>query len=216
MKRQSNSRAGFTMLELSISITILATVVLAATMAVDRSQGAWSTTIRTDDQATVAQVALDRVARDLASGLRASLAPATTLPGQSTSTLDYRDHGGWVGGAVVPGVLNRIGFELDPAELNDGIDNDSDGLVDEGALVWRGDPGGPNAQRIVHAHRVAALLEGELPNGLDDNGNGLVDEPGFCIQITGNTLNLRLTLERRNPDGALLTSTVETSVLVRN
>ena len=216
MKRVQNSRSGFSLFEVSISITILATVILAATTAVDRSQGAWSTNISADDQESAAQIALDRIARELATAVRGSLAPATTLVGQSTPILDYRGNVGWAGGNVQQGVLNRIGLELEPGEANDGFDNDSDGLVDERVLVWREDPGGANERRSVRANRVAEFLEGELPNGADDNGNGLVDEAGFCVQINGNTLNLRLTLQRLAPDGALLTSTVETSVLVRN
>ncbi len=212
----SLSRGGFTLLELTISVTLLVTITIAAAKALDDSQGAWSTAITSDELDSVAQVALDRVARDLTLSMRGSLAPNTTLVGQSTTTLDYTTNTGWGGAAIIAGPLTRIALELDPAELDDGIDNDSDGLTDERVLVWRENPGAGNERRSGRASYVAELLEGELANGIDDNGNGLIDEAGFCIAIDGNILTLRLTLQRPAPDGALLTSTVETSVLVRN
>ena len=216
MRKCNKTRSGFTLLEVAISITVLVTITLAATATVDRSQGAWSTSVTANELNSVSQIALDRIARDLKSAVRGSLTPNVTLPGQSTSTLDYRGNSGWVAGAVVPGAINRLTLELDSTELDDGIDNNSNGVIDERVLVWSDNPGTVDERRSRRASFVAELLEGELPNGIDDNGNGLVDEPGFCIQIDGNTLNLRLTLQRLSPGGAVMTSTVETSVLVRN
>lgn len=209
-------RAGFTILEASIAITVIAIVILSVTTTVDRSGGAFTASTSAADLDALARRALDRVARDLATVVGTSLSPNGTLPGQSVDSLDYRTNTGWNGAAVTTGLLNRIERELDPAELDDGLDNDSDGLVDEGVLVWREDPGQPGERSTRRASYVAELLEGETANGVDDNGNGLVDESGFCIQITGNVMTLRLTLQRVDATGQLLTSTVETSVLIRN
>ena len=209
-------RAGFTILEASIAITILAIVILSASTAVDRSSGAFRSSTAASDLDTMTRRALDRVSKDLATVVGGSLAPNSTLPGQSVDTLDYRTNTGWNGDAVTTGVLNRISLQLDPAELDDGLDNDSDGLVDERILLWQEDPGQPDERQVKRASFVAELLEGETANGADDNGNGLVDESGFCIEITGNVMTLRLTLQRVDTTGQLLTSTAETSVLIRN
>jgi hypothetical protein len=63
---------------------------------------------------------------------------------------------------------------------------------------------------------VRELLEGELPNGLDDNGNGLIDESGLSFEIDGDTITIRLTLERFDAEGTLITRTVETAVTLKN
>jgi hypothetical protein len=68
----------------------------------------------------------------------------------------------------------------------------------------------------VLTHWVRELLEGEEENGIDDNGNGLVDERGFCVERFGETLVVRLTLQRADAEGHLLTRTAVTSTRVRN
>ena len=66
---------------------------------------------------------------------------------------------------------------------------------------------------------VREFLQGEVGgNDADDNGNGLSDERGLCMTFDTdtNTLMVRLTIERLTSQGRLVTSTAETSVLLRN
>lgn len=111
---------------------------------------------------------------------------------------------------------SRVELRYEAGELDDGIDNDGDELIDECEAVLVQDENGPEERTIVLAHEVRELLEGELPNGADDNANGLVDERGLCIERTGDDLALRLTLEARDREGRLVTRTLETSVYPRN
>ena len=60
------------------------------------------------------------------------------------------------------------------------------------------------------------FLEGELPNGVDDNGNGLVDERGLTFTLDGNSVRIRLTMERDGPGDETILKTVETVVTIRN
>lgn len=110
----------------------------------------------------------------------------------------------------------RVEFRLEPGEVDDGLDNDGNGLVDEGELVLVRDAGGADELEIVLANGVREHLEGELPNGVDDNDNGLVDERGITFERVGSDLRIRLTLETTGRDGRILTRTLETTAWSRN
>jgi hypothetical protein len=133
-----------------------------------------------------------------------------------SSTLDFQCNEGYGAGGVVWSAPVRLSFDYDGADPDDGADNDSDGLVDEGAIVRRVNPGSADETSVVLVNWVRELLEGELPNGLDDNGNGLIDESGLSFEIDGDTITIRLTLERFDAEGTLITRTVETAVTLKN
>lgn len=113
--------------------------------------------------------------------------------------------------------FRTVGIQLmrDASDADDGTDNNANGLVDEGSVVLVRDPLGTPVT-VNLCSMVSEYLEGETSNGIDDNGNGLVDERGFCIERTGNTLTLRLTLGRTDANGELVERTVETSIAPRN
>jgi hypothetical protein len=109
-----------------------------------------------------------------------------------------------------------IGFEYDPGEVDDGVDNNGNGLIDEGQVVLTRGVGTGNAVRSVLVDGVAELLEGEVLNADDDNGNLMDDETGFCLQRIGSVLTIRLTLEDKAEDGTVTRRTMETSIRMRN
>ena len=111
---------------------------------------------------------------------------------------------------------HRLAFEYDTGEVDDGVDNDGDGLADEGNLVLRRNDGLANEVRIVLCRGVAELFEGELANGIDDNGNGVVDEAGFNVHRVGDVLTIRLTVQDALGQGVILTRSLETSSRLRN
>ena len=74
----------------------------------------------------------------------------------------------------------------------------------------------PNEQRTVLVNGVSAFLEGELANGTDDNTNGIIDERGLCFDLEGDTLNVRLSLERVGPGQRLIVRTQTVSIALRN
>jgi len=86
---------------------------------------------------------------------------------------------------------------------------------DDHRLRWFQDPGEADERSVVWCDAVRDLLEGELPNGIDDNGNGLIDESGLTFEIEGNTITIRLTLEKQMPNGRPVKSTVTTTVTCR-
>lgn len=210
------TNSGYTLVEVSIVITILA-IVLAAGMTVMRQgEQNFEQTVSSTVANTKANRAINTVARRLAGAGRGTIVPATTAP-LSTPTIQFQLVSGWAG---APSWTE--GFELrlqyDPGEINNGLDDDSDGFIDECEVVLIENQGTAEESQTVLVRRVQELLQGEIPNGLDDNGNGLIDETGFCVEQLGDgsELLLRLSVQRRRAEGGVSVQTVQTSVWLRN
>jgi hypothetical protein len=132
------------------------------------------------------------------SSSRDTLAPAAEAP-LSTDELTFRMHLGVEDGEVVWSDVEKIGLES--------LDNEA---------FWSRTPEAGPEQRVVLTKLVRPYLEGELPNGMDDNGNGLIDEKGLSFVVDRNAVHIRITLERVDAEGRLVTQTAGTTVTCRN
>jgi hypothetical protein len=198
-----------------IAMATLSIVLGAVALAALQGQDAYKSGRMVSDLETRARRAVDQMVDDLRTARRAGLVPDPLAPWGS-ATLDFQRNEGYGAGGVTWSAPVRLANETDDSDGNDGLDNDSDGLVDEGSVVRRVNPGAAGESRVVLVNWVRELLEGETANGLDDNGNGLIDEAGLCFESDGDTLTIRLTLERPDATGALITRTVETAVTLKN
>ena len=121
---------------------------------------------------------------------------------------------GWNAGAVVYGDVTTIQWEPDTRDAQNGIDDDKDGLVDEGRVTWRSGTG-PSSKSAVLVNNVANRLEGEIGgNNLDDNGNGLVDERGLSFVLEGGRLTVRVTVEKKERDGSVRKETTTSQLRI--
>jgi prepilin-type N-terminal cleavage/methylation domain-containing protein len=213
--RQSTARAGFSLVEMLIVALILSLTLGVVGMVARSSDRAFQTgTTAADLELQVAQ-AMERIVVELRPAVLGTLAPQP-LPTLGADGIQYLHALDFVAGEVVTSPLRRLAFEYAEGELDDGLDNNSNGLIDEGRVVLTEDLGGPLERRIVLTRWVAEHFEGELDNGLDDNGNGLEDERGFHVELVGETLFVRLTLERRDAQQRGLLRTGRTSTRLRN
>lgn len=213
-KEPACRRAGLTLVEVAV-VTVLLVVVLSSIAIVGRaSDRAYRTGSIASHLESQVAVAMDRVAKELEIAGIDTIIPDPGAAG--TSAIQFVQATGIQGGVVVWSPLRRIELELEAGEIDDGVDNNGNELVDERALVLTEDPGGPAERRRVLTRWVAELAEGEVANGVDDNGNGLFDEPGFVIERIGRTFVVRLTLARRTADGTLLMRSARTSTRPRN
>ena len=212
--RNAASRAGFSLIELLISVGMLALILGSAGIVSVASNDAFKSTAMTTDIQSRAQRNVDKVAAQLARSATNRIFPdPSPLP---VDDLSFQTATGLTGSNVDWSPVMQLAFQYEAGELDDGLDNNGNGLVDEGVLVFTRDVGGANQNTTILCRGVAELLEGELPNNADDNGNGLVDEPGFCVLRNGELLTIRVTIERASSDGAHQQSTFETSVKLRN
>lgn len=209
-----NRRAGFSLVEMLISVTIAAILATSATMVAAESYVAFKTANVNSSLEGNLRRSMDRVVRELMSTGIDSIFPAVNADPQDdvvfSEIIDVTE------GVVTWGNPKRLAFEYEAGELDDGVDNNGNGLVDEGILVFVLNDGQPNERRVVLCHGVSELLEGEEENGDDDNGNDLDDEPGFCVLQEGNVLTIRLTLEQASDQVDRIQRTLITSIRLRN
>ena len=205
---------GFTLVEVLIGAVILSLVLGTVGLAVSSGQNAYSQDLTSSQIDALARRTLDHLADELIDADRSSVVLA---PPFGASSVVYSRGQGW-GGTLLTSPARRIRLELMPGELDDGIDNDGNGLIDECRIVFTPDVLGAPAMTVTRTSYVRELLEGELPNGIDDNGNGVADEGGLFLTFDGMTglLTAQLTLERMDRNGRLVTRTVQTAVRVRN
>ncbi len=206
-------RSGLTVTELVVTLVLLGLLFSSAILAATGGYGAFRASTVTADLETRVRRALDRVAFELLSVGEEELLPDPA--GQfGTSDLLFRQATGLNGTVVVWGPQNRLALEYEPGEVDDGLDNDGNGLADDGVLVLTRDVGA-NEKRVILCHGVRELLENETADGTDENGNDVTDEAGFNVHRADDVLFLRLSLEERGENGVLV-RTLETSVRLRN
>jgi hypothetical protein len=209
-----SSRSGFTLIEVAIStlfFVLMMSVLGVVTMTSESAYKASTLATKLDGQG---RRALVRVSDELTTISGTLMNPDPTGAG-GTDQIEFQQAVGVANGAVVWGALTRIGFEYDVGEVDDGQDNDGDGMVDEGVLVFTRDIG-VNQARVVLCHDVRELAVGEVVNGIDDNGNGVVDEGGFSIQRVGDVMVIRLWLETSAGGGETVGRQHQTRVRLRN
>lgn len=215
---RSHSRSGsrgFTLIESLIAVSLLAVLFLAVVQASSRASDAFDEGSVEHALSTGTHRCLERITQaiEFADG---SILGGLGDPDLGDDEVSFRSPRGWAGTEVDWSDPIRILLELERGELDDGLDNDGDELVDEHQVVQIVDEGQPTERRIVLATGVPELFDGESANILDDNGNGLIDERGLSFSAAGSVVTVRLTCHRRDEAGRLLTKTAETAVRLRN
>lgn len=215
MIHAKTQRAGFSLVEMLVVTLILSVALGMLSMIGTSSERAYQ------NGATAAQLegqvsqAMERIVVELRPIAKTSLTPGL-VPGVGLPTLQYVQSVGYENGQVVQTPLRQLTLEYAEGEVDDGLDNNGNGLIDEGRVVSIENAGTPDERRLVLTRWVAEMFEGEQLDGVDENGNGLVDERGFHVERVGDTLFVRLTLQRRDAQGQLMTRTARTSVELRN
>lgn len=192
------SRAGFTLLEVAISIGLVALVIANIVMAMDSSTKAYQSGASREEVEDQARRTLDRIALAVMGASREGLAPGQETP-LDTDSLTYQLNLGYQDGETVWSDPERIQRDA------------------QAQVTWSKNPGIPGEQRVVWTKWVREFTAGELGlNGIDDNGNGLTDERGLSFTIQDDLVTIRLTLEKSGSDGNPIVVPLETQVDVRN
>lgn len=209
------ARRGFTLIELVTAVGIIGLVTLSVHSVADSSDRLSKyTTVRARLLGQGNQ-ALTRATAELSNAGISTLSPGAWGPSGANS-VDFLVVTGSNGDDPIWSSTRRLQSILSDGEIDNGIDDDSDGLVDERKLVFVRDAGGAGQKQIVLCNNLCETFPGESINGADDNGNGLLDEAGFCAFVTGNGVVLRIALQAQDGEGGIQTETFETRVYPRN
>lgn len=201
---------GFTLVEISIVSALLIIVIGSLTMMAQASDRAFQTGATIAHLEARASATIGHIIKELA------IAQHPAGLGPDGDVVDYVQAVDFVGGEPELTLPRRLAFEYEAGEIDDGVDNNGNGLVDEGQLILTEDVGAPTERRRVLTRWVSELLEGEIENGIDDNGNGLIDERGFTVVRAGETITIMLSLQRMSSGGRLINRSSVTSIRLRN
>lgn len=213
--RRSTKTRGMSLVEVVLSLAMLGTFMGSLVLVLEQGSRSARMGMARQSLEGLTRRTLDRMASDLVGAVADSLAPNPAAP-YGSSSLTFQRIGAYEGGALQWGELVTFALWLDDGELDDGADNDGDGLIDERKLVMTREEGGAEPTSSVLVHGVRELTEGETANGLDDNGNGLKDEAGLSFERESGRLVVRLSLEQHSREGGNLVRTLQTSVRLRN
>ncbi len=215
MERATRSPRGLTLTEVLVTAVPLL-VFLAGVYAVfGQGRNAYPKETLIAEVESQARRLVDRLAQEF-QGVGVGTLEAVGSLARGAREVTFRRNQGFSGGAVQWGPTARLRFVRETGEEDNGIDDDGDGLTDEGILELRRDLAAEGEPSVTLSRGVGEYLAGESGNGLDDNGNGLVDEPGFCLTLDARLLTVRVTLERPDGSGSVLRGSAEASVFLRN
>lgn len=131
----SRPRGGFTLLELSIASVVLLIVLGAMVRALTSGSSAFEEGTSVAEADANAQRLLDRIADELRDADFSTFAPPATAPFGSDS-LTFNRGRGWAAGALVHGPTQILRSVIDTGELDNGVDDNGNGLIDEKGLVF--------------------------------------------------------------------------------
>jgi hypothetical protein len=204
--------AGYTLLELAIVALLITMMLGSLALFGGRSSDAMTASAAQSDlDANLRRTIMRMTEELLSSGFRVIETDAV-----DADELSFQRSDGVVSGAIRWSPRLRLAFAYETGELDDGLDNDGDGLVDEGMVVLTRNLGGADEQSVVLCRGVRELGPGEVANAADDDGDGLVNERGLVLRQVGSALELSLSLERLDGEGRVLTRTLETTIQPRN
>lgn len=214
MRTPRKRQAGFTLMEVAVAVGVLGMVLGSVGMFAARSNQASKALMTRADAEARARRALERVADELVGVGQSLLFPDPTTA-MGTATLTYqRPAGVSAAGVVQWNQPSRVELQLEPGELDDGDDDDGDGLVDERRLVLVRSAGTATEQQVVLCNGLCEMGLGESANGVDDDGDGTVDEAGFSVRRIGDLLLLSVCVQPAGRDARPVE--FATAVVLRN
>jgi prepilin-type N-terminal cleavage/methylation domain-containing protein len=214
VRTSRTSRRGFTLLELLMSVALIAMVLGSSLAMTLRGRDAYVATALQAVADGKARHALQRMAKELENADADNLLADPGIAGGNA--IEFTPVVDVVGGVPILGNPIRIQRNPAPNDPDDGVDNDGNGVVDEGVIVLIRAIGTPDQTTAVLCTGVRELLEGEIANGADDNGNGLTDEAGLSLRRAGQLVTIRISIEQPGSGGSTTIGTLETSVTLRN
>lgn len=185
--RRPAPRAGFTLVETLVALTIFALVAvnIAVVLRAGRAAAATGTfmaTLSDELNQTVDRIALALMGADAAALDGPQLKPLSSEYVRFQACLGVEE------GSVVHGPIEEIEWAASTDE--------------SGRILWRENPESAEERRVVWSSAVPHTYMHEVAgNGVDDNGNAIEDEGGLAFTMDGARVDIHVTVERVGQDG---------------
>jgi len=212
---RGSSRSGVSLIEVVVTTALAGSLLLSVGLVSRSSTRAFEAGSRAAALDERIRIALDRILARLPTADASSVSPTPEAPFHA-STIDFVPSAGFEAGAIQWADPERIEFQYTGLDPDDGVDNDGNGLIDDGVVVWIQAPGTADERTGIVCRDVPELLEGEIADGDDDNDNGLEDETGLSFDFQGSTVFVRLTIAVVDVEGNRMARTVTRAVALRN
>ncbi len=201
-RRGHRTRAGFTLVEVSISLTVLVLIAVNVGLLARAGTSAADSGVlmmRVDDELhlTVDRIGLALLAAD------ASEVDGLTAAPLPSSSVRYQAALGTAGGEVIYGPVEEVAWNPTQQGL--------------GSVLWRERPDEEAERRVTWSKNVPIAYKAELlENFTDDNENGLRDEAGLAFTMASKRINIHVTVERTDKEGQLVSTQKRSVVTCRN
>lgn len=209
-------RAGYTLIEMAIALGIIGVILGSLTGVFESSGNAYEQGAATANAQSQVRRAVERMAQRLENAGFGTLLPnpvgiaCDDLVFQAASGVNPNTQ------AIQYDNSARLRWVIEAGETNNGLDDDGDGLIDEGRVEYTRNYLLASQVVVTIAKGVPELYDGELDNGADDNGNGFADEPGFHMTREGNLLRVRLCVAVPVPGRDAAVATMDTALRLKN
>ena len=137
---RARSLAGFTILEIAVTMAVLSLVVAGSMTLVLRIQLSYQEELQQYALDQTGRRTLDRLGEEIRGASLSTIVPAVLT---DSPTIQFQRVIGYAGGAVQFGPAITIQHQPEPGETINGLDDDGDGRTDEGFLVYSEDGSTP-------------------------------------------------------------------------
>ncbi len=203
---RSAKKAGFSLVELLIALTIFALLTVNIAMVSKSGTAAAEGDLFRQLLDGELDMTLDRVKLAIMSATADNVYPQISGPA-SASHIDFSTSMGVQAGVHVMGDPERIRWTPSGAE--------------KGRVIWTQALGLAAERDIQWSSNVPTLQKKETINELDDNANGLVDEPGLAFHVQHADdqelqVFVTLTVAKENTNGNIIPINRQVNVTCRN
>ncbi len=199
-KKAAGGQSGFSLMEVLIASAILSILIMATIATMSIAQEMFDTGTAVADGEAIARRALDDISYELYSSSITTLSPAN--PNASTY-IRFQKNIDFVAGVIVWSDPIQIEWVMDPKEIDNGLDDDGDGLIDEGYIrIWEDavptgmTPGAEDSTPITIARSIA--------------------ENGLEFDLTGTRLDVLVTSQKLDARRNVINSEATTTIALRN
>lgn len=200
--RRQAPRAGFTIIEVMITLVILTLLMVNGWMVTRAGRSAADSGVFMMSLDDEVNLTMDRITLAIM-GADADEIYGPGMGSLATHFVEYQSNLGMSDGKVISGPPEEITWFPTTGP--------------DGSVVWRESPTLPGEREVNWSNAVPTAAKEEIEgNGVDDNNNGIPDEAGLAFTKEGSRVDIYVTVEHVTKDGKRVPMDTANNVTCRN